>query len=102
MVAILDYYIWNRLYTAINPFTIAAYLLGLVVLLQYIIYDNIVLKVLITIFYGWIMLMSLVAIMGIIHWWELSIYLPHIIIIILCIWTSVIKWRSKHEQDESN
>lgn len=76
--------IWDAMYVVVNPFTIGAYILGVVVLIQYMMYDGWIIKALIGSFYGWIILISLVVIMGMTSVWELCIYIPHLMVIVLC------------------
>lgn len=87
--------IWEKIYATINPFTTGAYILGLIVLSQYVIYDSLVLKIMISLFYGMIVFSSLIVIMGMTKWWELYIYLPHIVIVFLCVLVSYRKWKRK-------
>ena len=72
------------MYAAVNPFTTGAYILGAAILIQYIMYDNWIMKVLLSAFYGWVVLMSLVVMMGMTSAWELCIYIPHLVVIVLC------------------
>lgn len=76
--------IWNEMYAIVNPFTIGAYILGVVVLIQYIMYDGWIIKGLLSIFYGMVILISFIVMMGMTSAWELCIYLPHIVVIVLC------------------
>lgn len=76
--------IWTAMYAAVNPFTTGAYILGAAVLIQYIMYDNWIIKVLLSAFYGIVILQSFVVMMGMTSIWEMYIYIPHLIVIILC------------------
>lgn len=76
--------IWTAMYAAVNPFTTGAYILGAAVLIQYIMYDNWIIKVLLSAFYGIVILQSFVVMMGMTSIWEMCIYIPHLIVIILC------------------
>lgn len=76
--------IWNEMYAVVNPFTTGAYILGMAILLQYIMYDDWIIKALISGFYGWIILISFIVIMGMTSVWELYIYIPHLIVAVLC------------------
>ncbi len=76
--------IWNEMYAVVNPFTTGAYILGVVILLQYIMYDDWITKVLLSGFYGWLILISLIIIIGMTSVWELCIYIPHLIVAVLC------------------
>lgn len=78
-------YIWHKIYMYINPFTVGAYILGLVVLAQYIICKNVIVRILVSLFYGMIIFFSLVVIMGMTELWELYIFIPHVIIVSMCI-----------------
>jgi len=95
-------FIWEKIYAIINPFTTGTYILGLIVMSQYIIYDSLVLKILISLFYGMIVFLSLIVTMGMTKWWELYIFLPHIIIASLCVLVSYRKWRRKKQAKHYN
>lgn len=85
--------IWNEIYKYLNPFTVGAYILGLVVLVQYIMCKNVVVRILVSMFYGMIIFSSLIVIMGMTELWELYIFMPHVLIISICI---VILFREKN------
>lgn len=85
--------IWNEIYKYLNPFTVGAYILGLVVLVQYIMCKNVVVRILVSMFYGMIIFSSLIVIMGMTELWELYIFAPHVLIISICI---VILFREKN------
>lgn len=76
--------IWNEMYIVVNPFTIGAYILGVVVLIQYIMYDGWIIKGLRSIFYGMVIFISFIVIMGMTSAWELCIYIPYLVVIVLC------------------
>lgn len=77
--------IWNAIYVVVNPFTTGACILGAIVLIQYVMYDSWIVKGLLSIFYGMVILVSFIAIMGMTSVWELCIYIPHIAVIVLCV-----------------
>lgn len=79
-----DVGIWTEMYSIVNPFTTGAYILGVAVLIQYIMYDGWIIKVLLSAFYGIVILQSFVVMMGMTSIWEMCIYIPHLIVIILC------------------
>lgn len=79
-----DVEIWTDMYSIVNPFTTGAYILGAAVLIQYIMYDGWIIKVLLSAFYGIVILQSFVVMMGMTSIWEMCIYIPHLIVIILC------------------
>ncbi len=83
--------IWDEMYLAVNPFMTGAYILGMAILIQYIMYDNWIVKSLLSSFYGWIILVSLLVIMGMTRVWELCIYIPHLAMIILCCFVTLRK-----------
>ena len=56
--------IWNAIYVVVNPFTTGACILGAIVLIQYVMYDSWIVKGLLSIFYGMVILVSFIAIMG--------------------------------------
>lgn len=87
--------IWDKVYSVVNPFTTGAYILGVIVLLQYIMYDSWIIKVLISIFYGLVVFTSLIVIMGMTRIWELCIYIPHLLLITLCGMVTYRKWKAK-------
>ncbi|MCQ4636826.1 hypothetical protein NE619_08785 [Anaerovorax odorimutans] len=91
--------IWYEIYEVINPFTIGSYTLGAIVLLQYIMYDGWVIKCLLSIFYGWILLMSLVLLMGMTSAWDLCVYIPHLVVIILCGIVTYRKWKRNSPEE---
>ena len=65
----------------INPFTIGAYLLGAVALLNLKYCLSKAYRIGFFVSYCFLAVCSLVAIMGMTYWWELLMYAPHIIII---------------------
>ena len=65
----------------INPFTIGAYLLGAVALLNLKYCQSKIYRIAFFVFYCIIAVCTLVAIMGMTYWWELFMYAPHVIII---------------------
>lgn len=69
----------------INPFTIGAYLLGIVALLNLKYCQRKGYRVAFFVFYCIIAVCTLVAIMGMTYWWELFMYVPHVIIIVAAI-----------------
>lgn len=91
-------YIWNQIYMLISPFTIGAYILGLVVFVQYLISKNVFIRVFASLFYGMILFFSFFAIMGMTELWELYIFIPHVIIVLMCI--AIIFWESRIFQKE--
>ena len=66
----------------INPFTIGAYLLGAVALLNLKYCQSKAYRIGFFVFYCIIVVCTLVAIMGMTYWWELFMYAPHVIIIV--------------------
>ena len=69
----------------INPFTIGAYLLGAVALLNLKYCQRKAYRIAFFVFYCIIVVCTLVAIMGMTNWWELIMYAPHLIIIVAAI-----------------
>ena len=69
----------------INPFTIGAYLLGAVALLNLKYCQSKAYRIGFFVFYCFLAVCSLVAIMGMTYWWELFMYAPHVIIIVAAI-----------------
>ena len=65
----------------INPFTVGAYLLGVVALLNLKYCQSKAYRIGFFVSYCFLAVCSLVAIMGMTYWWELLMYAPHIIII---------------------
>ena len=65
----------------INPFTIGAYLLGVVALLNLKYCQSKAYRIGFFVSYCFLAVCSLVAIMGMTYWWELFMYAPHVIII---------------------
>ena len=65
----------------INPFTIGAYLLGAVALLNLKYCQSKAYRIGFFVSYCFLAVCSLVAIMGMTYWWELLMYAPHVIII---------------------
>ena len=66
----------------INPFTIGAYLLGAVALLNLKYCQSKAYRIGFFVSYCFLAVCSLVAIMGMTYWWELFMYAPHVIIIV--------------------
>ena len=66
----------------INPFTIGAYLLGVVALLNLKYCQSKAYRIGFFVSYCFLAVCSLVAIMGMTYWWELFMYAPHVIIIV--------------------
>lgn len=66
----------------INPFTIGAYLLGVVALLNLKYCQSKAYRIGFFVSYCFLAVCSLVAIMGMTYWWELLMYAPHVIIIV--------------------
>lgn len=77
--------LWYEIYHAVNPFTTGAYIVGLAVLIQHVMYDGWVIKSLISLFYAAVICASWIATMGMTSPWEMWIYLPHLLVIILCV-----------------
>ena len=69
----------------INPFTIGAYLLGVVALLNLTYCQSKAYRIGFFVSYCFLAVCSLVAIMGMTYWWELFMYAPHVIIIVAAI-----------------
>lgn len=69
----------------INPFTIGAYLLGAVALLNLKYCQSKAYRIVFFLFYLIIVVCTLVAIMGMTNLWELIMYAPHLIIIVAAI-----------------
>ena len=66
----------------INPFTIGAYLLGVVALLNLKYCQSKAYRIGFFVSYCFLAVCSLVATMGMTYWWELFMYAPHVIIIV--------------------
>ena len=70
----------------INPFTIGAYLLGIVAIVALL---NLkycrrkAYRIIFFLLYCIVAACTLVAVMGMTHWWELLMYVPHLIILVL-------------------
>lgn len=86
--------IWYSIYRTFSPFTSGAYLTGIVVIAHFLFFKSIIAKALISIFYGLIICISLIVMMGMTNIWELYIYLPHLAIIIICILICKVKYTS--------
>lgn len=84
-----------NVYVKLNPFTIGSYGLGLAVLLSYVSLKKAWIKMLLSMAYGLILIISCVAVMGIFQFKEMVIYLPHVGIILACIWIEYRKYK-KH------
>ena len=69
----------------INPFTIGVYILGAVALLNLKYCQSKAYRIVFFVFYCILAVCSLVAIMGLTYWWELLMYVPHVIIIVAAI-----------------
>lgn len=69
----------------INPFTVGAYLLGVVALLNLKYCQSKIYRIAFFVFYCIIVVCTLVAIMGMTKWGELLMYAPHLIIIVAAI-----------------
>ena len=69
----------------INPFTIGAYLLGAVALLNLKYCQSKAYRIGFFVSYCFLAVCSLVAIMGMTYWWELFMYAPHVIMIVAAI-----------------
>ena len=67
----------------INPFTIGAYLLGIVALLNLKYCRRKAYRIIFFLLYCIVAACTLVAVMGMTHWRELLMYVPHLIILIL-------------------
>lgn len=67
----------------INPFTIGAYLLGIVALLNLKYCRRKAYRIIFFLLYCIVAACTLVAVMGMTHWWELLMYVPHLIILVL-------------------
>ena len=85
--------LWTWLYGLVNPFTIGCYMFGAVLLIHFLLFDSVVVKLLRGVFYAMIVFVSLIAIMGMTSAVELCIYLPHLLVVILCILVTVRKWK---------
>ena len=72
----------------INPFTIGAYLLGVVALLNLKYCQSKAYRIGFFVSYCFLAVCSLVAIMGMTYWWELFMYAPHVIIIVAAFMTA--------------
>ena len=77
--------IWFSSYGRSFPFTIGAYLLGVVALLNLKYCQSKIYRIAFFVFYCIIVVCTLVAIMGMTKWWELLMYAPHLIIIVAAI-----------------
>lgn len=77
------------LYTVLNPFTTGAYLLGIAVLLCCTFFSSRFLKVVLCLFYGLVIFVSLAALMGADSMLDLLIYVPHLFIIGAIVYTFV-------------
>ena len=69
----------------INPFTIGAYLLGAVALLNLKYCQRKAYRIAFFVFYCIIALCTLVSIMGMTYWWELLMFAPHVIVMVAAI-----------------
>lgn len=76
---------WNNaaFLALINPFIIGAYLLGIVALLNLKYCRRKAYRITFFLLYCIVATCTLVAVMGMTHWWELLMYVPHLIILIL-------------------
>ncbi len=85
--------LWARLYSLVDPYTTGSYILGVLVLLQFIMLDSTIIKLILGIFYTTIIFFSFVAVIEMVNLTELSFLLPHIVILIICIVVSVTEQR---------
>ena len=74
----------EEFFTAVNPFTMGSYALGVAVLLYCITFRNGPLKAVIGALYILIILFTLIAVMGMSSITDLIMYLPHLIVIAGC------------------
>ena len=82
----------------INPFTIGAYLLGAVALLNLKYCQSKAYRIGFFVSYCFLAVCSLVAIMGMTYWWELFMYAPHVIIIAAAI--MIMSRRNDNKRDD--
>jgi membrane protein implicated in regulation of membrane protease activity len=82
----------------INPFTIGAYLLGVVALLNLKYCQSKAYRIGFFVSYCFLAVCSLVAIMGMTYWWELLMYVPHVIIIVAAI--MIVSRRNHNKRDD--
>lgn len=85
--------LWTWLYGLVNPFTTGSYVFGAVLLIHFFLFDGVVVKLLLGVFYAMIVFVSLIAIMGMTSAVELCIYLPHLLVVVLCILVTARKWK---------
>lgn len=78
-------YAYSGFIAYINPFTIGTYLLGAVALLNLKYCLSKAYRTVFFVVYCIVAVCTLVAIMGMTYWWELLIYIPHVIIIVAAI-----------------
>ena len=83
--------LYEPIITVLNPFTIGAYVLGVVMLLNYIVFDKIVIKITLSVLYILNMLFSFVGVMGAYELKDYLIYLPHAFIIVMAVCIVVYK-----------
>lgn len=76
-------HLWYSVYNCVSPFTIGKYILGATLLWHFLIYENKILNAVISAFYIWVLFNSLIVTMGMTHAWELYIYIPDIVVIVL-------------------
>ncbi len=81
----MDTHFLTGLFTTVNPMMWGAYLLGLTMLIHLIAFKNIIGRCLLAVFYGFSVVVSLIAVMGMTNMSDLAIYLPHVVIIALAI-----------------
>lgn len=93
MIYVLSYFYWmffvedtdahflTDFFVRFNPMTLGTYFVGLVMLLHMVAFKNVIGRCLLATIYGFTMIVSLVAIMGMTSWSDLIIYIPHLIII---------------------
>ncbi|WP_256133695.1 hypothetical protein [Anaerovorax odorimutans] len=64
-------------------------------MIQYIMYDGWIVKRLLRIFYGMVILISFVVMIGMTTAWEMYIYITHLIVIVLCGIANHNKWKRR-------
>ena len=81
----METHILTELFVKLNPMTWGTYLMGLTMLLHFVAFKNIIGRCLLATLYGFAVVVSLIAIMGMTSWGDFMIYAPNIIIVALAV-----------------
>lgn len=79
----MDTHPLTQMFVTINPMTWGTYFLGAAVLVHLMAFRNIVGRILLIVPYFLAVIVSLIAIMGMTGWKDLTIYIPHVVIVFI-------------------